>query len=87
MTEVILPVGASAEPETCGSCKFFRRRDGGDCYGYCQIKLPPNKEYFVVKQVTGDEYEASNFLKDNASCDFWKSNGVRYIVQRYAGTS
>jgi hypothetical protein len=41
--EITLAVGASAEPDTCGSCKFFERNSDGPSYrmhGVCRIKLP-----------------------------------------------
>jgi len=89
--EIILPVGSSAEPDTCGSCKFFRRMtDNGDWYfmnGLCGIKLPKRfVEQWQVRKPdpkTG-EYSDENpdRIKDTDRCDLYRFNGQVYIVQR-----
>ncbi len=85
--DITLPIGSTAEPETCGSCKYFRRRSDGDAYGYCNIKMPPQKQYFADKVFKNDdEIEAANFTRDSNSCDLWKWDGKQYIVQRRVGS-
>lgn len=92
MTEITLPVGASAEHNTCGSCKFFQRKqDWTAVYGDCRIKLPPT----VAKQSDvraidpkrrNDEYTGNeDRIKDTERCDFYKHDQKVYIVQRKVG--
>lgn len=89
---ITLPVGASAEPDTCGSCKFFERKDDyGNCYGRCGIKLPKKvAEQWAIRSIdpkqkdreyTGNEDQ----IKDTDRCDFQRPDGKVYIVQRLVG--
>lgn len=91
--EITLPVGSSAEPDTCGSCKFFERKDGSGyethgSWGFCKIVLPKK----IARQVdirmvdpkrrdaeyTGNEDQ----IKDTDRCDLYRHSGKVYIVQR-----
>lgn len=90
--EITLAVGASAEPDTCGSCKFFRRMsDSGPAYamdGFCKIKLPAKlAEQWAIRNIdpkmkdqeyTGNEDQ----IKDTDRCDLYRFSGQVYIVQR-----
>jgi hypothetical protein len=89
--EITLPVDATVEPDTCGSCKFFRRKSDNPYYvaeGWCVIELPPPKERFAPKpyvEGNGDEYRAPNITKDTSRCDLQRPDGKSYIVQRRVG--
>jgi hypothetical protein len=90
--EITLMPGASAEPDTCGSCKFFERRrndkyDG--MYGNCRFKFPEKTvatgwdirrldPALKNAEYTGNEER----IKDTDRCDLWKHSGNTYIVQR-----
>ncbi len=88
--EITLSVGASAEPDTCGSCKFFeRRRDDFDrMYGECKLKFPTKVvEQRTIRTIdpkqrdleyTGNE----DRIKDTDRCDLQRPDGQVYIVQR-----
>jgi hypothetical protein len=85
--EITLPVGASAEPDTCGSCKFFRRylESRFDAMvGYCEIKMPPPKLWFKMKtsEEIGEQDWRPNRVKDTDACDFYRHDGRVYVVQR-----
>lgn len=82
--EITLPVGATAEPDTCGSCRFFRRGENSiESYGRCNIVLPPK---YATKPypVRDDELPASH-MQDTARCDLHRPDGNVYIVQRVVG--
>jgi len=84
--EITLPVGATAEHNTCGSCKYFQRKDDYNAkWGQCGFRLPPqvasrnqfrsldrNYEY------TGNEDQ----IEDISRCDLYCNDGKSYIVQR-----
>lgn len=87
-----LELGQTAQPEKCGSCKFFGRRAGpgdlpsyikGDTRvqlsgaGYCNLKLPP--QYQIKGQGEG---APTNWINDTGSCDLWKWSGVVYVEKR-----
>ncbi len=76
---ITLPVGATAEPDTCGSCRFFKR--GWNTYesaGKCYIKLPPWVQYKPVPRDEADPF----WVRDTDRCDLQQHTGERYIVQR-----
>jgi len=87
-----LAPGATAEPNTCGSCKFFGRdRDYDGATGKCQIVLPkklacqwdirgidPKQK---DREYTGNEDQ----IRDTDRCDLYKPDGKQYIVQRIVG--
>lgn len=82
--EITLPLGSSAEPGTCGSCKFFYRigADYGQSYqhmGRCNIKLPPMN--YADKGWDGEGFGPRS-LQDNQTCDLQRPDGRVYIVQR-----
>lgn len=87
--EITLPVGASAEPDTCGSCRFFARKaDYAAVYGECRIKLPAKfPDQWAIRRIdpaekdreyTGNEDQ----IKDTDRCDLHRPDGKIYIVQR-----
>ena len=87
-----LALGANAEPNTCGSCKFFRRdRDYDSASGKCEIVLPKKlasqRDIRSIdpkqkdREYTGNEDQ----IKDTDRCDLYKSDGKQYIVQRIVG--
>ena len=93
---ITLAIGANAEPDTCGSCKFFERRrndfyDG--MYGECRIKLPAH--FVEQRQLRGidpkqrdQEYTGNeDRIKDTDRCDLYRSDGNQYIIQRRAGVA
>jgi len=91
--EITLSVGASAEPNTCGSCKFFERR--GDGYaasgGFCRIKLPAkiadqNAIRSIDPKMKDAEYTGNeDRINDTDRCDLQRPDGKVYIVQRRVG--
>lgn len=85
-SEIILPIGASAEPDTCGSCKFFVR--DADLWpvgrGRCKFKMPPG---VATKYDIPQDREAENSYQydrtlDTERCDLQRPDGRVYIVQR-----
>lgn len=88
-TEIVLPVGASAEPNTCGSCKFFRRTmDAGDYAmrsGTCGFVLPPKLAQMFAARPSKDDDEWGWRLPDTQRCDLQRPDGKAYIVQRRVG--
>lgn len=93
MSAITLPLGASAEPDTCGSCKFFKRKDDNAYYamhGFCIFQLPSKiAERWSIRQLqdqllkidrdfTGNEDQ----IKDTDRCDLYQFSGKVYIVQR-----
>jgi hypothetical protein len=84
--EVTLPIGATAEPGTCGSCHFFKRYGEMDYYqdiGYCEIRLPPPKQRFVLKPwAESDSDWGPNRVRDIDGCDLHRPSGKTYIVAR-----
>lgn len=81
---VTLPVGATAEHFSCGSCRFFRRGENTyDLAGQCNIKLPP---WVAPKPQPKNEEETSPYwVRDTDRCDLQQHTGERYIVQREVG--
>ena len=85
--EITLPVGATAEPGTCGSCKYFRREGQlGDHYrhrGGCAFRMPAvvTDRYVLREYEDGDEY-IRGFIEDTHGCDLYRNDGKVYIVQR-----
>lgn len=91
--EIILAPGATAEPDTCGSCKFFGRKppNEGEWYrmnGFCRFLMPA--KIALQSDLRGidpkhkdDEYTGNeNMIKDTDRCDLQKPDGKTYIVQR-----
>lgn len=86
---ITLPLGASAEPDTCGSCKFFDRMldpfpEGRT--GVCKFKLPP--QVATMRQIPSREVENSYEYErttDTSRCDLYKPDGKQYIIQRRVG--
>jgi len=87
---ITLPLGSTAEPDTCGSCKFFKRADAASypCNqdrGWCRFVLPPMMQKFVLYQYKSDE-EGDGWgpraRNDTERCDCQVSDGKNYIVQR-----
>jgi len=94
--EITLPVGSSAEPNTCGSCKFFRRNNDGVNYrmnGTCGFVLPAKVvEQSAMRGITDEvrkkdrDYTGTeDWIKDTDRCDLQRSDGKVYIVQRRVG--
>ncbi len=87
--DITLAPGATAEPNTCGSCKFFKRDMNNGPYemarGNCEIRMPPLKQYFrtMTYEETGERDRAPNWVSDSAGCDLYRHDGKQYIVQRY----
>lgn len=87
--EITLDIGASAEPETCGSCKFYGRLWDNPGSGRCMIKLPKKMadQWDIrridsrCKELTGTEDQ----IKDSDRCDLHRPDGKKYIVQRRVG--
>lgn len=79
--EITLSVGATAEPDTCGSCKFFHRPDdtyNGAHVGHCSLLLPGK---YVTKGWDGNG-RPPTLMDDTDRCDLWRSDGQLYIVSR-----
>jgi hypothetical protein len=93
MSEIILTPGATAEPNTCGSCRFFNRNPTGDgeqyrMNGICVFKFPPKMPTpWDIRRIDpkykDDEYTGTEmWIKDTDSCDLYKPDGKYYIIQR-----
>lgn len=89
MITTTLPIGASAEPNTCGSCAFFDRLldsfpSGRD--GRCKFKFPPHvaTKYDVPGKTPENSYEYERTI-DTSRCDLYRADGRRYITQRMVG--
>lgn len=90
--EITLPIGATAEPDTCGSCKFFRRKDDGctpgSVWGKCGFVMPPiiatswDIRGLDPKQKDREYTGNEDTIKDTARCDLYRHSGKVYIVQR-----
>lgn len=89
VTAVTLPVGASAEPDTCGSCKFFVRMDDlrPISQGRCNIKLPPMvaTQYDIPREKGWENSYQFDMKQDSERCDLQRPDGKVYIVQRMVG--
>ena len=92
MTLITLPPGATADFDTCGSCKFFRRdREYDSAFGKCGIVLPKKTEsQWDIRRIDPAQKNAGytgneDRQRDNESCDLYQSDGKRYIVQRIVG--
>ena len=88
--EITLAVGCTAEPETCGSCHFFRRTmtDGEHemSTGHCRFVLPPFRvRYQSFNYGTLDEARQPNWVHDTSRCDCYKPDGKTYVIQRKVG--
>lgn len=81
---IILPVGAKAEPGTCGSCLFFYRRPepyNSHWSGQCTIELPYK---CATKEWDGDSRPPA-IMSDTDRCDFHRPDGKIYIVSKQVG--
>lgn len=82
-----LSQGQNAEPNTCGSCKFFKRYDdgnGGYNTGACTFIFPP--QVALGKQTYNDrdeEYTDSRQCADTYSCHLYQSNNKEYGKIKY----
>jgi hypothetical protein len=87
MAEITLPVGASAEPDTCGSCRFFDRLDDLRPVGQgrCKFKMPPGvaTRYDIpgIGATVENSYQL-DWIEDTGRCDLQRPDGKVYIVQR-----
>lgn len=92
--EIVLMPGANAEPDTCGSCKFFERKDYDErrgVYGFCRFNFPIKiATQWDIRRIdpkmkdqeyTGNEDQ----IKDTDRCDLQRPDGKVYIVQRVVG--
>lgn len=88
--DIILGLGQTAEPNTCGSCLFFGRRNFTEFYikdenvvrdamrgGYCKFKFPPQ-----VAMRQQEEGGPTNWVNDVDRCDLWRSSGKTFIVSQ-----
>lgn len=82
--EITLPVGATAEPDTCGSCKFFRRKpdDYNASRGTCGFRFPPKFDFWFAKVTVNDFQGTELDIADTDRCDLYRFSGKVYIVQR-----
>jgi hypothetical protein len=89
--EITLTPGASAEPNTCGSCKFFERKNYDErrgVYGFCRIELPKkiatqwNIRAIDPKMKDAEYTGNEDQIKDTDRCDLQRPDGKVYIVQR-----
>ncbi len=89
--EITLGVGASAEMNTCGSCKFFRRdMDMGVVNmsrGICGFQFPKKMFILFAPKEYRDGDEDRDRMNDTDRCDLQRPDGKVYIVQRRVGLS
>lgn len=70
----------TAEPMTCGTCAYYRRRENRDGYGYCMFKFPPQ----AALRTSKDPETETNTVTDQYGCDLYRSSGQQYAkVQRW----
>lgn len=77
---IVLGIGETAEPNTCGSCYKFERREpwNGHGSGYCTMNLPPH-----YARAFGDaESRPKDSVNDDSSCDLYRHSGKAYIVSK-----
>lgn len=75
---VVLQLGQSADPDACGSCKFFQRHEwNSNSTGDCKITMPP---YLVRKDWDG-EGKPPNLVDDKCGCSLHVHTGKTYVVQ------
>jgi hypothetical protein len=78
-TDVVLPLGATAEKNTCGSCAHFSRRpDEWQYNGRCTLELPPQ----YARKPWNAESTPTNSVQDTGSCGLWVDSGKSFIVSR-----
>ena len=92
MTLITLTPGCTAEHDTCGSCKFFRRdREYDSTYGQCGFVMPKKiAVQWDIRRVDPAQKNAEytgneDRQKDTDRCDLHRPDGKRYIVQRIVG--
>lgn len=79
-TPIRLELGATADPNTCGSCAKFERTESwnGMAGGYCTMTLPP--QYARVPY--DPEGKPPNQVNDTHNCDLYRHSGKAYIVSK-----
>lgn len=83
---ITLPIGATANPNTCGSCRHFRRNDQyGNDRGVCNITLPPWVPEKPTATRDNDDYVSPRLMKDSSRCDLQSPSGKFYQVSRRVG--
>lgn len=75
-----LDVGATADPNTCGSCQRFERTEpwNGTAGGYCLLRLPPQ----YARKPWGGESKPHDVVRDTDSCDLHVHTGKAYLVTK-----
>lgn len=75
---VVLLLGATAEPKTCGSCCRFERAEpwNGAPGGWCLLRLPPH----YAQKINDPDGKPWNVVRDTHGCDLHKHTGKAYIV-------
>lgn len=76
MATVRLEGAMSADPNTCGSCKLFRRDDSGrdGTGGRCNYRSPP----MVEGKAWDGEGSTPSSTMDQRSCSEWRPSGDTY---------
>ena len=89
MTTIRLGERQSAEPNTCGSCQFYRRPDDSSPRGDCSLKMPPwiklLHSHASERSGATESFENSTdptMVYDNQTCSFWMSSGFSYVQDR-----
>ena len=83
---IVLPIGATADPDTCGSCKFFRRRDEyGSDRGVCTIVLPGWVQIKPPVNRNDEDWIDPALMKDTMRCDLQRPTGNFYQVSQRVG--
>ena len=89
MTLITLSPGATSDPDTCGSCKFFRRLsycgDVNASTGSCEFRLPQKLYILFASKPYQEGDEDRTRVADTCRCDLYRPDGKRYIVQRIVG--
>lgn len=82
-----LPLGATADPGTCGSCRHFRRGTHyGSDRGLCDIRLPPWVSERPSSDARGDRDPVTpRLMKDDMCCDLQSPTGKFYQVSQKVG--
>lgn len=78
MTEFVLGENQSAEPNTCGSCRFFLRKENDLGWtGTCTINLPPWAMTMLTPVEAGNSPERSH--ADNRYCDLYQKSPYTFV--------
>jgi hypothetical protein len=73
----------TAEPNRCGSCHYFDRRDGGwDTHGLCLFRLPPTRVYHQLEHTMPEDEVDRRTVRDTDGCDLYRAMAGKFQKMR-----